>query len=53
VIIVVNNVKTVGESADKAGNQEYIFVVRNMGVVKQIAEFNPNMPNKIGLNRLK
>ena len=27
--------------------QDYIFVVRSMDVVKQIVEFNPNMPNKI------
>ena len=32
---------------EKASGQEYIFVVRSMDVVKQIAEFNPNMPNKL------
>lgn len=34
-------------SPEKAVGQEYIFVVSDLDVVKQIAEFAPNMPNRI------
>ena len=37
------------KTAEKAKGQEYIFVVRDMLTIKQIAEFNPNMPNRIAL----
>ena len=37
------------KTAENAGNQEYIFVVRSMEIVRRIAEFAPNMPNKIAM----
>lgn len=33
----------------KAKGQEYIFVVRDTDTIKQIAEYMPNMPNRIAL----
>lgn len=36
-------------SPEKVTGQEYVFVIRDTGIIKQITSFSPSMPNRIAL----